>query len=708
MSLVEPQVRSHAAAGLEPRPFDPFEALNDEQRAAVEHGIDAARRGPQVGAPLLVIAGAGSGKTLTLASRVARLVMAGADPQRLLLLTFSRRAALELERRAGRMLHRALALAPTQRAPSLPWAGTFHAVGARLLRELALRIGLPADFTIDDRPDAEDLLGALRIELGLAAGKQRFPSKSTCLAIYSRAVNTAAPLADVLKGAFPWCASWHDDLKRLFGAYAAAKARQHVLDYDDLLLWWAEVVRDPALARDLGARFDHVLVDEYQDTNRLQAAILLGLKPDGRGVTVVGDDAQAIYAFRGAEVRNILDFPRAFEGSARVVTLERNYRSVQPILDAANGVIALAAERHAKMLRASRAGGDPPSVVRVADEAEQAAWVADEVLRQREAGILLKRQAVLMRAAHHGAALELELARRAIPFVKYGGLKFLETAHVRDVLAVLRLAQNPRSRAAALRAVALVPGVGPVHARRLADALEVAPDPAIALRGFRAPAPASEAWATFAALFASLRDASSAWPGELERVVAWYRPQLERLHDDAAARAADLAQLVHLAAAHASRERFLTELTLDPPAAASDEAGAPLLDDDWLVLSTIHSAKGQEWSVVFVLNAVDGCIPSDMATGSASEIEEERRLLYVAMTRARAHLHLMVPQRFYVHQQPSGGDRYVHALLTRFIPDPLLDRFVERVPFAAPAPAAAPAAEAPAIDLGARIRARWG
>jgi DNA helicase-2/ATP-dependent DNA helicase PcrA len=709
MSLVESQVRSPAAAGLDRRRLpDPFEALNDEQRTAVEHGIDAACRGPQVGDPLLVIAGAGSGKTLMLASRVARLVMMGTDPQRLLLLTFSRRAALELERRAGRMLHRALGLAPAQRAPSLPWAGTFHAVGARLLRELAPRIGLPADFTIDDRPDAEDLLGALRIDLGLAASRQRFPSKSACLAIYSRAVNTAAPLADVLKAAFPWCAAWHDDLKRLFGAYAAEKARQHVLDYDDLLLWWAEVLRDPALARELGARFDHVLVDEYQDTNRLQAAILLGLKPDGRGVTVVGDDAQAIYGFRGAEVRNILDFPRAFARPARIVTLERNYRSVQPVLDAANGVIGLAAERHAKALRATHAGGDRPSIVRVADEAEQAAWVADEVLRQREAGIVLKRQAVLMRAAQHGAALELELARRGIPFVKYGGLKFLETAHVRDVLAVLRLAQNPRSRAAALRASTLVPGIGPAHARRLADVLEAAPDPAAALLGFRAPAAAIEPWTAFAALFASLRDASSIWPAELERVAAWYRPQLERLHEDAAARAADLAQLVHLAAAHPSRERFLTELTLDPPAAASDEAGAPLLDDDWLVLSTIHSAKGQEWSVVFLLNAVDGCIPSDMAAGSAGEVEEERRLLYVAMTRARTHLHLLVPQRFYVHQQPAGGDRYVHAMLTRFIPDALLERFVQRAPFALPASMVPHAAAAPAVDLGARIRARWG
>jgi len=701
-----------ALATLLPLPdgHDPFGALNPEQRAAVEHGITAAVRGPHVAAPLLVIAGAGSGKTLTLASRVARLVLAGADPQRLMLLTFSRRAALELERRVGGVLHRALGFRAAQRAPALPWAGTFHAVGARLLREYAPRIGLAPDFTIDDRADAEDLLGALRIDLGLAATRQRFPSKSTCLAIYSRVVNTATSLDEVLKTTYPWCAAWHDELKRLFAAYAAEKSRQHVLDYDDLLLWWAEMLRDAALAAEIGSRFDHLLVDEYQDTNRLQAQVLHALKPDGRGLTVVGDDAQAIYAFRGAEVRNILDFPAVFVPPARIVTLERNYRSTQPILDAANGVIALAAQRHAKQLASVRPGGELPQLVRVADEGEQATWVADEVLRQREAGVVLKRQAVLMRAAHHSAALELELARRGIPFVKYGGLKFLETAHVRDVLSVLRLAQNPRSRAACLRAGALVPGIGVATTRRLADALASAPEPASALLGFRPPAAAAGGWAAFAALYRGLRDAASPWPGELERVVAWYGPQLERLHADAPARAADLAQLVHLAAAHASRERFLTELTLDPPQAASDEAGAPHRDDDWLVLSTIHSAKGQEWSVVFVLNAVDGCLPSDMATGCSAEIEEERRLLYVAMTRARAHLNLLVPHRFYVHQQPAGGDRYVHATLTRFVPDALLDRFAQHVPFGAapgmPVPQAA-AAHAASVDLGARIRARW-
>ncbi len=690
--------------GRTPR-ADPFSALNPAQRAAVEHG-----QGGGADGPLLVIAGAGSGKTLTLAARVARLVLAGADPRRILLLTFSRRAALEMERRVGRALHQALGFSSTQRPPQLPWAGTFHAIGARLLREYAPRIGLSDAFTIEDRAGAEDLLAWVRQDLGLAATRERFPTKATCLAIYSRAVNSRAGLAEVLQQHFPWCAAWHDALKRLFGAYAREKQRQHVLDFDDLLLYWSEMLCDPSLAAEAGARFDHVIVDEYQDTNRLQSDILHALKPDGRGLTVVGDDAQSIYSFRAAEVRNILDFPRRFDPPARVVTLERNYRSTPLLLQASNAVIALALERHAKELTSERVSTQRPALVFVADEAEQAAWVADEVLRQREAGLALKSQAVLFRTAHHSTALELELARRGIPFTKFGGLKFLEAAHVRDVLAVLRLIQNPRCKSACLRVAQLVAGVGPASARRLADAMVSATDPAAALQAFRAPASAVDAWTRFASLFASLTSGSVGWTGELERVNAWYAPNLERLYEDAPARAADLARLAEISAGYGSRERFLTELTLDPPDATSDEAGPPQRDEDYLILSTIHSAKGQEWGAVYVLNVVDGCMPSDMATGSAAEIEEERRLLYVAMTRARDHLSLMVPQRFYVHQQAAYGDRHVYATLSRFIPETMQVCFECLVPARA-GPVAGAAERSGAltstVDLDARIRSRW-
>ena len=690
---------------------DPFAALNAQQRSAVEHGLegvtgDAPHALP---GPMLVIAGAGSGKTLTLAARVARLVLAGADPQRILLLTFSRRAAQEMERRVGRLLHQALGYAATQRAPQLHWAGTFHGVGARLLREYATQIALAENFTIQDRGDSEDLMGLVRHELQLASTKQRFPLKGTCLAIYSRVLNSREPLAEVLRTVYPWCVAWEDELKRLFRAYVAEKQKQCVLDYDDLLLYWSQMLEDPALARHVSARFDHVLVDEYQDTNRLQAAILLALKPDGRGLTVVGDDAQAIYSFRAAEVRNILDFPDRFTPPARVVTLERNYRSTQPILAASNGVIALAAQRFTKQLWSDAASAEKPSLVTVQDESAQADWVADQVLRHREHGIALKSQAVLFRTSHHSAALELELTRRNIPFVKFGGLKFLEASHVKDVLSVLRWAQNPRSRMAGLRVAQLVPGIGPASAKRLADAMGSATDPASALRAYKPPPAALSDWPALVAALDDLQAGASRWPGELERVNAWYLPHLRRLHDDARVREADLAQLARIAASYASREAFLTELTLDPPEATSDESGPPLRDEDYLILSTIHSAKGQEWKAVYVLNVVDGCIPSEMATGNAAEIEEERRLLYVAMTRARQHLHLLVPQRFYVTQQAEFGDRHLYGALTRFIP-PALSACFE--PLCAERHGAADddlfaAATAAPIDVAARVRSLW-
>ena len=368
---------------------DPFGNLNEAQRAAVEHDVAAPHA-----RPLLVVAGAGSGKTNTLAHRVARLIQSGADPQRILLLTFSRRAAVEMGQRAAGVLQRIFG-SPSTAFASLPWAGTFHSIGARLLREYAGRIGLEASFTIHDRADSEDLMGMVRQDIGLghAAGQKRFPLKGTCLAIYSRVVNGCAPLGDVLQSGFPWCAEWEEELKRLFGAYVDAKQEQNVLDYDDLLLFWAEMARDPELGPELGALFDHVLVDEYQDTNRLQADILRGMKPDGSGVMVVGDDAQAIYSFRGATVRNILDFPQQFSQPARIVTLDRNYRSTQPILDASNAVIAAALERHAKTLWTDKVGSGKPQLVLIPDEAEQARWVCNRVLETREAGIKLTQQA---------------------------------------------------------------------------------------------------------------------------------------------------------------------------------------------------------------------------------------------------------------------------------------------------------------------------
>ncbi len=693
-----------------------LEALNPQQRDAACFGErDAAGR---FGAgPLLVIAGAGTGKTATLAHRVAHLVMQGVDPVRILLLTFSRRAAEEMTRRAARLVAQASARTGRGAEPEacalaaarLPWAGTFHSVGARLLREHAGRIGLDAAFGILDRGDAADLLDVVRHELGLSAARRRFPRKDTCLAIYSQRVNSGAPLERVLQDAFPWCAEWRDALTALFRGYVARKQANGVLDYDDLLLWWHAAMSEPSLAAEIGARFDHVLVDEYQDTNALQAQILFAMKPDGRGLAVVGDDAQSIYAFRAADVGNILDFPQKFDPPARRVVLETNYRSVQPVLDAANALIAQAARRHPKVLHARRGGGARPQLVTVPDERAQADWVADAVLRHREAAVPLRRQAVLFRSSHHSAALEIELVRRNIPFVKHGGLKFLEAAHVKDLLSVLRWADNPRNGIAGFRALQLMNGVGPATAQRCLDAVAgAAPRLPDALRACAAPASAREEWAALADLMAWLLDPSACWPDQVAPVRRWYQPLLERRHDDAAVRAADLDMLQSIAGRFGTRERFLTELALDPPQASGDLAGDPLRDEDYLVLSTVHSAKGQEWDAVFVLGVNDGHFPNEYATGRAESIDEERRLLYVALTRARDALYLLEPQRYFVTQQPRHGDGYVHGARSRFLDDALLaclDR-VGVAPAPAPGDSGAPGGP-PALDVAARIRGMW-
>ena len=559
---------------------------------------------------------------------------------------------------------------------ALTWSGTFHAVGARLLREHAHQIGLSPSFTIHDREDSADLLNLVRHDLGFSKTDKRFPAKGTCLSIYSRVVNTESPLEDVLGSFFPWCATWEPELRRLFSAYVEAKQRQDVLDYDDLLLYWAQMMMEPSIAADVAERFDHVLVDEYQDTNRLQASILLALKPNGKGLTVVGDDAQSIYSFRAATVRNILDFPGHFSPRAEIATLERNYRSTQPILAAANAVMDLAEERFTKNLWSERASAERPRLVSVRDEADQARYVAEKILENRERGILLKAQAVLFRASHHSAPLEIELTRRNIPFVKFGGLKFLEAAHIKDVSGVL--CAGRRTREIASPDFELSSSCRASVRRRPHVFLTTLPKPPMRCRpskpSTRPPRllstghPSSRRSALCVAnLPAGLPSSTSFAAGTM--------PHLERMYDDAVMRQADLVQLAQIASTYPTRERFLTELTLDPPDATSDQAGVPLLDEDYLILSTIHSAKGQEWRSVFILNAIDGCIPSDLSTGNTAEIEEERRLLYVAMTRAKDHLHLILPQRFFAHQQKSNGDRHMYASRSRFIPAAILDRF---------------------------------
>jgi DNA helicase II / ATP-dependent DNA helicase PcrA len=676
---------------------DPLGRLNEAQRRAATH--------PE--SPLLVVAGAGTGKTTTLAARVAHLLAMGADPQRLLLLTFSRRAAQDMVHRAGLMLREHLGLRNAQAVPGLPWAGTFHAVGARLLRDMAPSIGLAADFSVLDRGDAEDLMALTRSARGQAELPRRFPLAPTCLAIASRAINTDQPLPAVLAEHFPWCLPWADELRQLFADYAARKQSHRLLDFDDLLLAWADAMAEPAVAHAVAGRFDHVLVDEVQDSNRLQARILEALSPDGRGLTLVGDDAQAIYGFRGGDRRLMLDFPARHAGRATVITLAQNYRSTPAILDVANAVVAADAEALPRTLRSEVPPGPRPRLVRVADEAGQATWVADEVLQLREQGLALKQQAVLFRTASHSLALELELTRRRIPFVKYGGLRFLESAHVKDLLSVLRWARNPRHALAAQRCVRLVPGMGPAAVRRLIEELGKAVDPVAALGRHVPPTGAHDGWRALLTLMQALQCHALPWPDAFDAALDWYTPQLQRLHDDAEVRRADLVQLRQAAQTQPDADRFLADLALDPPQASSDLSGPPHRDEDWLVLSTIHSAKGQEWGAVHVLSVIDGCMPADMATGHAEQIEEERRLLYVAVTRARRHLNLVAPHRFHVTQQSRHGDRHLYAVPSRFLTPEVMAGLEPAGDPVVPPSGLGLGLPPGSADVAARLRGRW-
>ena len=673
----------------------PFDRLNERQREAARFG------GCQGSGPLLIIAGAGTGKTNTLAHRVAHLVLEGARPDRILLLTFTRRAALEMTRRTQRIV------GDVRTDVRFPWSGTFHSIANRLLRRYAAPLGLDASFSVLDRGDAADLMDVVRHELGLSNAKKRFPRKDTCLAIYSHRVNTQRPLVNTLESMFPWCAGWEGELTRLYRAYVEKKLTNQALDYDDLLLYWHAMMSDARLAGEIGAQFDHILVDEYQDTNVLQAEILKRLRPGGEGVTVVGDDAQAIYSFRAATVENILEFPKQYADGAAVVTLEENYRSTQGVLDAANALIGEGERQYRKVLRAHRGSGDRPRYVTVVDDQGQAEYVATRVLDARERGTVLKHQAVLFRSSHHSDTLELELTRRNIPYVKYGGLKFLEAAHVKDMLSVLRWADNARNRIAAFRALQLLPAMGPATADRFILRFESAGHAWSSLPALAPPAVAADDWTSFASLMAQLARPEGPWQGQVGLVRRWFEPHLERIYDAAPVRAGDLVQLERIAQQFATREQFLTELALDPPQATGDVAGTPHLDEDYLVLSTVHSAKGQEWDAVYVLNVADGEFPSEFSTGKADQIEEERRLLYVAMTRAKNDLHLIAPLKYYVTGQSKMGDRHVYGAKSRFLTAAVMAAFE---PVVWPdtqdaAPGAAPGAAR--IDVAGRLRGLW-
>jgi len=690
----------------EPRLYRPRERdlpPSDEHKVTASLNPDQARAVTFGDAPLLVIAGAGTGKTRTLIHRVAALVDRGVPPERILLLTFTRRAAAEMLSRAEKLVGS---------KGSRVHGGTFHSVGHRLLRQFGPAAGLPADFTIMDQGDAEDLMQLARGAMGLGKSSKRFPKKETLHWLYSRHINTELPLDELLHRDAPQFLEYEEQINSLFADYTLRKHERNLVDYDDLLVFWALMLEaSPALASRIYGMYDHVLVDEYQDTNLLQARILRGMCSASRKLTVVGDDAQSIYSFRGAHFRNILDFPRQFPG-ATMITLAQNYRSTQPILDLSNMVISRAEERFTKELVASREGGEKPWLVTAKDEAQQTRFVVDRVLQLHESGVPLADMAVLFRAGYMSADLEIELANRKIPFEKWGGLKFLEAAHVKDVLAFLRVSENPRDEVSWYRILMLMPGIGDSTAREMmATMQERAWDPD-AFTHLIAPPRAREAHRSLAAMLRQLRGvtnrdgetAGAKVASDISAVRAIYDAVLKEKYDRPEARLADLDQLRTISAGYPSRTSFLAALALDPPSSTQDLAGGSESESDALVLSTVHSAKGKEWKAVFIIWAVDGWFPSSKAVEDPDELEEERRLMYVALTRAKDELAVIYPMQVYGSRRSA---EYSFDQLSRF-----LDRGVRGtmqrvvVEEEGDTPAAEPVTT-PAIDLRALMRGRF-
>jgi len=605
--------------------FDLERELNPAQLAAVRSG-DGAH---------LVVAGAGSGKTRTLVYRVAHLVEGGQRPESILLLTFTRRAAQEMLRRATRLLDERCARVS---------GGTFHSFANQVLRQHAELLGYDRNFTILDRGDAADLVGIVRSELGYDKRERRFPRKDTVLDILSRHANTHRSLEEVMTENYPQFLAEIDAIEKIGVQYDERKHEQNSMDYDDLLVELRRLLVDhPSARRELSATYRHVLVDEYQDTNRLQAHIAALIASGHGNLMVVGDEAQSIYSFRGADFRNIIDFPEVFE-DAKVTVLEQNYRSTQPILDFGNAVLEHAEEKYDKRLFTEHRGGQKPILLHAPDDHAEAEYACRKILELREEGVPLSEIAVLCRAGWHSNTLELELKSRNIPFRKFGGIKLVESAHVKDVTALMKLGLNPLDGTAWFRVLQLYPGIGPATARRLSAQIH---DSGGALDPLTAPDLEKKKYAEDLAelrrLLEALADDTQPVGERFETAAEHYRPLLFERYDDAPRRQRDLETLLPIAERYRRLDEFLTDLAIEPPELGPRQAGNDP-EDEWMTVSTIHSAKGLEWHTVILIHLNDSQFPNPNRALTAAEYEEERRLFYVAVTRAKRELHLIYPE----------------------------------------------------------------
>ena len=603
-----------------------------------------------INGPLLIVAGAGTGKTRTLVYRVAHLIDQGIDPRSILLMTFTRRAAEEMLRRASLLID--------SRCSQVS-GGTFHSFANLVLRAHGRHVNLAPSFTIMDRPDSEDVIQTLRSDMGLNFKEKRFPRKQTVAEIFSMTHNKQIGLSELLELEYPHLAELHQELAEMQRRYVDFKQTKSLIDYDDLLTKLRDLLANHEAVRNrLSDSYRFIMVDEYQDTNQLQSEIVRLLAATHDNVAVVGDDAQSIYSFRGANFRNIMDFPKQFSG-ARIIKLEENYRSTQPILNLTNEIIARAAEGYEKRLFTRKSVGSRPKLVQAGSEQMQSQFVCQKILELREEGVPLWDMAVLFRSSFHSFDLEIELARRQIPFVKRGGFQFMETAHVKDLLAHLRIVANPLDTISWNRVLLLLEGIGPGASQKIIKWLLEGGNAVERLRSYNAKGKAAHGLRTLAQVLEEAAKSES--PSEqAQYLMQYYVPILKQNYpDDHPKRLRDMEHFQGMTERYRSLERLLSDMALEPP--NDSIAGVLAVDPDEgpLVLSTIHSAKGLEFHSVFIIWALEGRFPSFYNTGSADELEEERRLLYVAATRAKQNLFISYPTRVFdkslrmVLSQPS-------------------------------------------------------